>query len=128
MTRGARLLLDTHVFLWWQADDRQLQRAARDAVSAADVVYVSAASAWEAAIKAAVGRLKIPASVEAGVIASGFERLPITFAHAEHAAALPPHHGDPFDRMLIAQARAEGLTLVTHDRRIEPYGVEIVWT
>lgn len=127
MRRGARLLLDTHVFLWWQADDRRMKRAARDAVAAADVVFVSAASAWEAAIKAALGRLTLPESIEAGVLASGFERLPISFAHAEEAGRLPLHHVDPFDRMLIAQARLEGLTLVTHDRQLEPYGVEIAW-
>lgn len=127
MRRGARLLLDTHVFLWWRADDRRVRRPVRELVGAADVVFVSAASAWEAAIKIALGRLKIPASVEAGVLASGFERLPITFAHAEEAGRLPPHHADPFDRMLLAQARLEGLTLLTHDRQLEPYGVEIAW-
>ena len=87
----------------------------------------SAASAWEAAIKVALGRLRIPDTIEAGVLASGFERLPITFAHAEAAGRLPPHHADPFDRMLIAQARLEGLTLVTHDRQFEPYGLQIAW-
>ena len=69
----------------------------------------------------------IPDTIEAGVLASGFERLPITFAHAEAAGRLPPHHADPFDRMLIAQARLEGLTLVTHDRQFEPYGLQIAW-
>jgi PIN domain nuclease of toxin-antitoxin system len=127
VTRGARLLLDTHVFLWWRADDRRVRPPAREAIAAADVVFVSAASAWEAAIKTALGRLKIPDTIEAGVLASGFERLPISFAHAEAAGRLPPHHSDPFDRMLIAQARLEGLTLVTHDRRMEVYGVEIAW-
>lgn len=127
MSRGARLLLDTHVFLWWRADDRRVRRPTRDAIAAADVVFVSAASAWEAAIKTALGRLKIPDTVEAGVLASGFERLPISFAHAEAAGRLPQHHADPFDRMLIAQARLEGLTLVTHDRQFEPYGVDIAW-
>lgn len=127
MTRGARLLLDTHVFLWWRADDRRIRRAVRDRVAAADVVFVSAATAWEAAIKVALGRLSIPESIEAGAVASGFERLPINFAHAEEAGRLPPHHGDPFDRMLLAQARLEGLTLVTHDRQLEPYGVLIEW-
>ena len=85
-----RLLLDTHVFLWWRAND-------------------------------------YPNTIEAGVEASGFEKLPITLAHAELAARLPPHHADPFDRMLVAQAEAEGLTLVTHDRPLAPYGRPIVW-
>lgn len=127
MTRGLRLLLDTHVFLWWRADDRRVRHTVRETVAAADVVFVSAATAWEAAIKAALGRLKIPDTIEAGLLASGFERLPISFAHAEAAGRLPPHHADPFDRMLIAQAWLEGLTLVTHDRQFAPYGVEIAW-
>jgi PIN domain nuclease of toxin-antitoxin system len=122
------LLLDTHVFLWWRADDRRLGRAARTAIVEADVVFVSAASAWEAAIKATLGRLRYPDTIEAGVEASGFEKLPITLAHAELAARLPPHHADPFDRMLVAQAKAEGLTLVTHDRTFEAYEFSIVWT
>jgi PIN domain nuclease of toxin-antitoxin system len=88
---------------------------------------VSAASAWEAAIKVSLGRLELPDTVEAGVLASGFEKLSISFSHAERAGALPPHHKDPFDRMLVAQAQADGLTLVTHDRLLEPYEVEILW-
>ena len=127
MSRGARLLLDTHVFLWWRADDRRLRTHARDAIATADVVFVSAASAWEVAIKRALGRLQIPDTIEAGVLASGFERLPISFAHAEAAGQLPPHHADPFDRLLIAQARLEELTLVTHDRHFERYDVNIAW-
>jgi PIN domain nuclease of toxin-antitoxin system len=122
-----RLLLDTHVFLWWRVDDGRLGEPARSAISGADLVMVSAASAWEAAIKARLGRLELPERFEAGVLASGFERLPIGFSHAEAAAALPAHHRDPFDRMLLAQAMVEGLTLVSHDRRLEPYGVPVLW-
>ncbi|MBI3183003.1 MAG: type II toxin-antitoxin system VapC family toxin [Myxococcales bacterium] len=121
------MLLDTHVFLWWRVDDRRLGRVAREAVASAEVVWVSAASAWEAAVKAALGRLRLPRSFEAEVVDSGFEKLAITMAHAEAAGALPPLHRDPFDRMLIAQARLEGLTLVTHDRSFEPYGVPVLW-
>lgn len=124
----SKLLLDTHVFLWWRASPRKLRGAARDAIAVADVVFVSAATAWEAAIKAELGRLDLPESVEVGVDKSGFEQLPILFAHADAAGRLPPHHQDPFDRMLVAQARSEGLVLVTHDRRIEPYDVDILWT
>jgi len=123
---ASRLLLDTHVFLWWRADDRRLRRAARHAIAEAELVFVSAATGWEAGIKVALGRLRIPDTVEAGVEESGFEKLPITFAHAEAAARLPPHHSDPFDRMLVAQAREEGLTLVTHDRRIEAYDIDVL--
>jgi PIN domain nuclease of toxin-antitoxin system len=125
---AVRLLLDTHVFLWWRADDKRLRPTVRKAIAEAEIVFVSAASAWEAAIKVALGRLRIPDTLEAGVIESGFEKLPINFTHAEDAAQLPPHHNDPFDRMLIAQAAAEGLTLVTHDRRLQPYGIDIMWT
>jgi PIN domain nuclease of toxin-antitoxin system len=105
-----------------------LASTVRSRIAEADLVFVSAASAWEAAIKVSVGRLELPDTVEAGVIASGFEKLLITFSHAERAAALPPHHRDPFDRMLVAQAQAEGLTLVTHDRVLESYDVEILWS
>jgi PIN domain nuclease of toxin-antitoxin system len=122
-----RLLLDTHAFLWWRGDSRKLRANVRRAIADAQIVFVSAASAWEASIKAALGRLQIPDTIEAGVIDSGFEKLPISFSHAEAAGRLPPHHADPFDRMLVAQARAEGLTLVTHDRRLARYEIEIMW-
>jgi len=126
--RTNKLLLDTHVFLWWRANDPLLQEAASSVISDANIVFVSAATAWEAAIKAALGRLELPDSVESGVEDSGFEKLPITFSHAEAAAALPAHHHDPFDRMLVAQAATEGLTLVTHDRKLKAYDVPILWT
>ena len=128
MTPASRLLLDTHVFLWWRGEPSRLSPEVRSSIATAEIVFVSAASAWEAAIKVSLGRLELPDTVEAGVLASGFEKLLITFSHAEHAARLPPHHRDPFDRMLVAQARAEGLTLVTHDRLLKPYDVEILWT
>jgi PIN domain nuclease of toxin-antitoxin system len=91
-------------------------------------VYVSAASAWEAAIKSALGRLDLADSFETMTQANGFEPLPIVFRHADWLRTLPPHHADPFDRMLIAQAQAERLTLVTHDRVFERYDILIVWT
>jgi PIN domain nuclease of toxin-antitoxin system len=122
-----RLLLDTHAFLWWRANDRRLPRRARAAIANADVVFVSAATAWEAAIKAALGRLRYPGTIEKGVEASGFEKLPISLEHAERAACLPQHHDDPFDRMLVAQAQAEALTLVTNDTRIVRYEVAVLW-
>ena len=124
---GARLLLDTHVFLWWRADSRQLKIATREAIASADLVFVSAATAWEAGIKVALGRLRIPAAIVVGIADSGFEELPITVAHAEAAAALPPFHSDPFDRMLVAQARLEHLTLVTHDEQLREYAVDLLW-
>jgi len=128
VTPASRLLLDTHVFLWWRGEPARLSSQVRSSIASADIVFVSAASAWEAAIKISLGRLELPDTVEAGVLASGFEKLLITFSHAEHVTSLPLHHRDPFDRMLVAQAQAEGLTLVTHDRLLEPYDVEILWT
>jgi PIN domain nuclease of toxin-antitoxin system len=121
-----RLLLDTHIFLWWRANDRRLGLPIRKVIASADVVFVSAASAWEAAIKITLGRLSIPDTIESGAEESGFEKLPILFSHAEAAGTLPAHHRDPFDRMLIAQALAENLTLVSHDRRMADYDVPII--
>jgi PIN domain nuclease of toxin-antitoxin system len=122
------LLLDTHVFLWWRSDAARLEPEAQEAIATASIVFVSAASAWEAGIKQALGRLVLPAPFASGVDASGFTRMPIAFEHAAEAASLPPHHGDPFDRMLIAQARLEGLTLVSHDRQLAAYDVAVLWT
>lgn len=119
-----RLLLDTHVVLWWRQDSRRLGGAARGAIARAAVVYVSAASAWEVAIKSMIGRLRLDDPFETHVQEAGFEPLPIVFAHAAEVTRLPPHHADPFDRMLIAQARVEHLVLVTHDRNMEPYDVQ----
>jgi PIN domain nuclease of toxin-antitoxin system len=128
VTLARPLLLDTHIFLWWRGEPSRLTSTVRSRIATADLVFVSVASAWEAAIKRSLGRLDLPDTMEAGVLASGFEKLLISFSHAERAAALPPHHRDPFDRMLVAQAQAEGLTLVTGDRRLKPYDVEILWT
>lgn len=122
-----QLLLDTHAFLWWRENSPRLSNEARGLIRSASVVFVSVASAWEAAIKVGLGKLRLPESFEAGVIASRFDKLPIAFSHADAVSKLPRHHSDPFDRMLIAQAIGERLTLVTHDRRFAPYGIKIVW-
>ncbi|OFW07382.1 MAG: hypothetical protein A3H96_05255 [Acidobacteria bacterium RIFCSPLOWO2_02_FULL_67_36] len=122
------LLLDTHVFLWWRLDSRRLTRPVRNAIATADVVWVSAASAWEVAIKQHLGKIQLEDSFASMVEGSDFHPLPITLAHADRTADLPPHHMDPFDRMLIAQAITEGATFVTHDRGCEPYDVPILWT
>ena len=123
-----QLLLDTHAFIWWRENSSRLGDDARGRIKSAKVVFVSVASAWEAAIKIALGKLRLPESFEAGVVASRFDKLSIAFSHAEAVATLPHHHNAPFDRMLIAQAIGERLTLVTHDRRFAPYAVDIVWT
>jgi PIN domain nuclease of toxin-antitoxin system len=117
------LLLDTHVLIWWD-EGRGLSSSGRRAIETADSVYVSAASAWEVAIKIGLGRLRPTRTVERAVEESGFVELPITFRHAERVASLPAHHRDPFDRLLIAQAEVEGLTLVTRDPAFGPYAVE----
>jgi PIN domain nuclease of toxin-antitoxin system len=122
-----RLLLDTHACLWWLANDARMGSSTRQTIQDSNIVFVSAASAWEVAIKVALGKLETPGPFTEAVEACGFTKLPITFEHAERAAGLPRHHGDPFDRMLVAQAFAEGLALVTHDRRFQPYGVTVVW-
>jgi PIN domain nuclease of toxin-antitoxin system len=117
------LLLDTHVLIWWDEGAR-LTGAARRAIEDADAVYVSAASAWEVAIKTGLGRLRPTRTVEQAAEESGFLELPITFRHAERVTGLPAHHRDPFDRLLVAQAELEGLTLVTRNPVFERYAVE----
>ncbi len=123
-----KLLLDTHAALWWQSEDRRLGREARRAIALAEIVWVSAAAGWEAALKVAKGRLRLREPFGIMVMADDFTELPVTLKHAREFELLPRHHGDPFDRLLIAQARVEGATIVTHDRALEPYGVPIIWT
>ncbi|MFO1433114.1 MAG: type II toxin-antitoxin system VapC family toxin [Candidatus Competibacteraceae bacterium] len=123
-----KLLLDTHVLLWWLDDNPMLTEAVRTAVGERHAtVFVSAATVWEIAIKQAIGKLETPGDLEAAIAASRFEPLPITFSHAVAAGKLPRHHDDPFDRMLIAQSQIERLTLVTHDKRLGAYGTSILW-
>jgi len=121
-----RLLLDTHALLWWLADD-VLDPIARNAIAdPATDVFVSAASAWEISIKRALGKLDAPADLDKQLAANAFEPLDITAQHAQSAGALPPHHNDPFDRMLIAQSRALDLVIVTRDSRFNDYGVSLL--
>ena len=119
------VLLDTHVLIWWD-EGRRIAAAARRAIEYADAVYVSTASAWEVAIKTALGRLRPTRTVEEAASDSGFVELPVTFRHAERVTGLPPHHRDPFDRMLVAQAAVEELTLVTRDPVFARYGVALI--
>ena len=120
----ARFLLDTHAVLWALAEPAKLGRPARTALEdARNEVFVSVVSGWEIAIERALGKLEAPDDLEAAIRMQGFEPLLLTFHHAAQAGGLPPHHRDPFDRMLIAQAQAEGLILVTHDSNIPLYGV-----
>ena len=123
-----KLLVDTHVVLWWQQDDRRLNAAARKAIMQADIVWVSAATACEVAIKLSLRKLRVNEPLGVTIGTDDFTELPLTLRHAEELALLPLHHTDPFDRILIAQARVEGATIVTHDRLMEPYGTPIIWT
>ncbi len=127
MSQSAALLLDSHILLWWLADDRRLAEPARAAIAdAANTVFVSAASVWEISVKRALGKLRAPGSLVDAIAACRFEPLPITLAQGELAGALPRYHDDPFDRMLVAQAMLERLTLVTVDPRLAQYEVEVL--
>ncbi len=121
-----RLLLDTRAVLWWLADEG-LTTQARDAIAdPANLVAVSAVSAWEISIKKALGKLSAPEDLEQQIHSNGFVPLPINISHGAAAGRLDRHHEDPFDRMLVAQALAEGLTIVTRDNRFADYGVALL--
>lgn len=122
-----KVLLDTSVLLWWLGGHRRLRVQSREAIGSSDAVFVSAVSAWEMVIKARLGKLRVPPDVPAAIDHHGFIRLAVGFPHVEALEGLAHHHRDPFDRMLIAQAMAEGLVLVTADRKFEPYGIPILW-
>jgi PIN domain nuclease of toxin-antitoxin system len=125
------VLLDTHTLLWFQSGDRRLSRAARQAIEADDaVLFVSAASVWEMAIKAILGRLQLPGTVGAYLaekVGEGYRVLSVGGAHAARVETLPWHHRDPFDRLLAAQALEEGWPLITRDRVFRKYGVQTIW-
>lgn len=124
-----RLLLDTQPLLWWLFDLPLLRTSAREAIANPDnQVHVSAVSAVEIATKQTIGKLEAPADLEQQVTANWFVPLPITIGHGLAVGDLPLHHHDPFDRLLVAQARCEGLTLVTSDRRLSEYDVQILST
>jgi PIN domain nuclease of toxin-antitoxin system len=119
-----KLLLDTHVFLWWDAGDTHLPAHFQQAIALPENhVYVSAASVWEIAIKKSTGKLAFEGSVAKAIEKQGFTPLPIAVEHAEWAGSLPVLHRDPFDRLLVAQAQLEGLTLITADEQILRYQV-----
>jgi PIN domain nuclease of toxin-antitoxin system len=120
------LLLDTHVVLWWLTDDSALSDDVKARLDEEPDVYVSPASIWEVAIKQSIGKLVEPANLPEEITESGFRQLPITVEHAMIAGRLPLIHRDPFDRMLVAQAQCEGLTLATHDPLIQKYDVDLL--
>lgn len=120
-------LLDSHVLLWWLEGSPRIGPALLETLADPGVrVLVSAASVWEIGIKQALGKLRVPESILDLLQDEGFGELSMTARHAEAAARLPPLHRDPFDRMLVAQARLERLTIVTHDQAIRAYDVDIL--
>jgi PIN domain nuclease of toxin-antitoxin system len=128
-----RLLLDTHVFLWWIADAPQLPLYVRGLIAdGRNELFFSAASCWEIAIKAKLGKISLPVGPDLFIVdqmtVNAVQSLPVTAAHALHVFHLPGHHRDPFDRILVAQSQLEGLPIVTSDPFISKYKIKTVWT
>ncbi len=122
-----KLLIDSHVVVWWLDEPHKLSAAAHAAISNPDhEVFISAASIWELGLKQAKGKLRLPQGFLNLLRADGFSFLPITTEHATHAVSLPPLHADPFDRMLIAQAMTDSLVLVTRDAVIPLYSIPMI--
>jgi len=127
-----KVLMDTHTFLWWNTDDPQLSLHVKEIIAdGQNEVFLSAASVWEIVIKTAKGRLILPESpvdyISGRMKLYRFRPLPVQISHAAHVYELPPHHNDPFDRMLIAQSQLESLPLVTKDEEIQRYQLETIW-
>lgn len=121
-----RLLLDTHVVLWWLDDSPELSGEVKDLLDTEPGVYVSAVTPWEIATKQPLGKLSGPQDLAERVRDSQFTGLPITAGHGVRAGRLPGHHRDPFDRILVAQAQIEGMTLLTRDKWIPQYDVRVM--
>jgi PIN domain nuclease of toxin-antitoxin system len=127
-----KVLIDTHTFLWWNTDDPLLSVHAKEIIAnGQNEVFLSAASVWEIVIKTAKGRLILPESpvqyISSRMSLYRFRPLPVQISHATLVYELPPHHNDPFDRMLIAQSRLESMPLVTIDEDIRRYDLETIW-
>lgn len=127
-----RFLLDTHIWLWLQSDPEQLPPALVERLATADQVLLSAASTWEIGIKTALGKLELPEEpatyIPDRMSRSGTDPLAVEIPHTLAAAALPAHHRDPFDRLLVAQSRLLDIPLISKDRVLSAYDVEIIWT
>jgi PIN domain nuclease of toxin-antitoxin system len=121
------LLLDTHILLWWLGDQPELANKARKLIADGhNLVFISAVVVWEIIIKKAIGKLEVPSDFRVVLQKQSFEFLDITSEHSFAVGDLPDYHRDPFDRMLIAQAKIEGLTLMTHDARLQEYDVPVL--
>jgi len=117
-----KILLDTHILLWWLADDPLLSKKARSLITdSKNLVFISAATTWEMMKKKALGKLEAPDNIAEMIKENNFKDLPITLAHTLTIGQLPKHHQDPFDRMLVAQAKCEALTLITADEKLTAY-------
>lgn len=122
-----RLLLDTHTLIWWLTDDRRLKARERGTIADPEsIVHVSAATIWEIAIKQSLGRIELKVDLSKELVVNDLLELPIRWHHARAAGALPRHHEDPFDRMLIAQAQLENLALVSYDPALRDYDVSVL--
>ena len=123
-----RLLLDTHAALWFLAGDERLSAAAKEHLTdGSNRVLLSAVVVWEVAIKRSLGKLTVPERYLSLLLDAGVQPLPVSLEHAAAVEQLPPHHRDPFDRMLIAQAGIEGAALVSRDQALRPYGITLIW-
>ena len=124
------VLLDTHAFLWWCEDSPELSKKARS-VMKADDCFVSLASFWEIAIKVSLNKLRLPGIIDRYLAdqmsLNGFEQLEISFRQIMRCATLERHHGDPFDRLLVAQAQEESLAIVSRDPAFDRYGIKRIW-
>jgi len=125
-------ILDTHTFLWWITDSPQLSPRVREIVSNGDnLLFLSAVSGWEMAVKAELGKLHLPGNLESFIseqlAVNAINTLPVQMSHALHVYILPDHHRDPFDRILVAQAQLEKLPIITIDPQINQYSVETIW-
>jgi PIN domain nuclease of toxin-antitoxin system len=123
-----KLLLDTHAALWFLAGDERLgDEARRELARGSHSVLLSAAVVWEVSIKRALRKLEAPPEWASVLLDAGAQPLPVGLDHAAAVERLAPHHGDPFDRMLVAQASIEGATVVSRDEALRPYGVPLLW-
>jgi PIN domain nuclease of toxin-antitoxin system len=122
-----KLLLDTHVLIWWPSDARKLSQTEIDIITDSDnLIFVSAATAWEIAVKKMIGKLEAPDDLPAALAVNNFLELPITIEHSQKLYQLPLHHNDPFDRIMVAQAISEDLTFMTRDTKIALYDIKII--
>lgn len=122
-----KLLLDTHILIWWLSEDRRLSQPETDIITDPDnLIFVSAATAWEIAVKRMIGKLEAPDDLPAALAANNFLELPITIEHSQKLYQLPLHHNDPFDRIMVAQAMSEDLTFMTRDAKIALYEIRTI--